>query len=72
MPNTAKAIKIFVRNAIEKHLCDVEHGDYKKLAELLNSELLLELSKYLENSQDEKFEETLHELLEENELRTNK
>ncbi len=70
MPNSNRVIKEFIRTAIEHHVCDVEHSDYKKLLSLIDRELLLELSAYLENYQEKKFYESMKELLEDNELRT--
>ncbi len=70
MPNSNRTIKEFIRTAIEHHVCDVEHSDYKKLLSLIDRELLLELSAYLENYQEKKFYESMKELLEDNELRT--
>ena len=69
MPNSNRTIKEFIRTAIEQHVCDVEHADYKTLLFLLDRELLLELTKYLENYQEKKFNESIKELLEDNELR---
>ena len=70
MPNSNRTIKEFIRTAIEHHVCDVEHSDYKKLLSLMDRELLLELSAYLENYQEKKFYESMKELLEDNELRS--
>jgi esterase/lipase superfamily enzyme len=69
MPNSNRTIKHFIKTAIENHICDVEHSDYEKLLSLFRSELLLELSSYLENYQEKKFDDSMEELLEENELK---
>ena len=63
------AIKNFIRESLENHICDVEHCNYAKLQEVLENELLDKLSKYLENNQEEKFEKAIETLLEDNAIK---
>jgi hypothetical protein len=64
MPNSNRVIKQFIRDSIEN-----EKGNRKRLLLLFDKQLLFELTTYLQNREDKKFEETLYELLEDNDFR---
>ena len=58
-----KTLSKFILTSIENHLCDISSENYKTLESILGKDILLKLSKYLENGEDSKFEKNMKELL---------
>ncbi|SFV66851.1 Lipoprotein, putative [hydrothermal vent metagenome] len=58
----------FISDSITDHLFDIRHSTYNELKEILGADTLDRLSIYLRREQDEKFQESMDELLTSSEI----
>ena len=63
-----KKVAKFISDSITDHLFDIRHYRYNRLKEILDSDILHQLSIYLRREQYDKFEESIDKLLEDSKI----